>query len=151
MLALPLPSAHPPTHTLSKTEPVRRCQMSDTLIPVSSEWAKRAYTDDAKYRDLYKASVSDPVAFWREQGKRIHWIKPYTKIKDVSYDAKNLHVRWYEDGTLNVSANCIDRHLATRGYQTAIIWEGDDPAKSKHITYRQLHEEVCRFANVLKA
>jgi acetyl-CoA synthetase len=125
--------------------------MSDTLIPVTPEWAKRAYVDEGKYRDLYKASVSDPVMFWSEQGKRIQWIKPYTKVKDVSYDAKNLHVRWYEDGTLNVSANCIDRHLATRGYQTAIIWEGDDPNKSKHITYRQLHEEVCRFANVLKA
>jgi acetyl-CoA synthetase len=124
--------------------------MSDTLIPVSPEWAKRAYVDEGKYRDLYKASVSDPVAFWREQGQRLQWIKPYTKIKDVSYDAKDLHVRWYEDGTLNVSANCIDRHLATRGYQTAIIWEGDDPNKSKHITYRQLHDEVCRFANVLK-
>ena len=125
--------------------------MSDTLLPVSADWAKRAYVDDGKYRDLYKASIADPLAFWREQGKRIQWIKPYSKIKDVSYDAKNLHVRWYEDGTLNVSANCIDRHLATRGYQTAIIWEGDDPANSKHITYRQLHEEVCRFANVLKA
>ncbi|MBI1213522.1 MAG: acetate--CoA ligase [Alphaproteobacteria bacterium] len=125
--------------------------MSDTLIPVSAEWAKRAYVDEGKYRDLYKASVADPVAFWREQGKRIQWMKPYTKVKDVSYDAKNLHVRWYEDGTLNVSANCIDRHLATRGNQTAIIWEGDDPNVSKHITYRQLHEEVCRFANVLKA
>ena len=124
--------------------------MSDQLLPVSAEWAKRAFVDDAKYQDLYKASIADPASFWGEQGKRIDWIKPYTKIKNVSYDAKDLHIRWYEDGGLNVSANCIDRHLAKRGDQTAIIWEGDDPKDSKHITYKQLHEEVCRFANVLK-
>jgi acetyl-CoA synthetase len=124
--------------------------MSDQLIPVSPEWATRAFADEAKYHDLYRASIADPSGFWREQGKRIDWIKPYTKIKDVSFDARDLHVRWYEDGSLNVSANCIDRHLAKRGEQTAIIWEGDDPKDSKHISYRQLHEEVCRFANVLK-
>jgi acetyl-CoA synthetase len=125
--------------------------MSDQVLPVSAEWAKRAFVDNGKYLDLYKASVADPVAFWREQGKRIDWIKPYTKIKDVSYDAKDLHIRWYEDGSLNVAANCIDRHLAKRADQTAIIWEGDDPKDSKHITYRQLHDEVCKFSNVLKA
>ncbi len=125
--------------------------MSDQLIPVTAEWAKRAFVDNGKYLDLYKASVADPVAFWREQGKRVDWIKPYTKVKNVSYDARNLFIRWYEDGALNVSANCIDRHLAKRGDQTAIIWEGDDPKDSKHITYRQLHAEVCRFANVLTA
>ena len=125
--------------------------MSDQLIPVTDAWAKRAFVDNGKYLDLYKASVADPVAFWREHGKRVDWVKPYTRIKDVSFDANNLHIRWYEDGALNVSANCIDRHLATRGDQTAIIWEGDDPKESKHITYRQLHAEVCRFANVLKA
>jgi acetyl-CoA synthetase len=125
--------------------------MSDQVLPVPAEWGKRAFVDNGKYLDLYKASVADPVAFWREQGKRIDWIKPYTKIKDVSYDAKDLHIRWYEDGSLNVAANCIDRHLATRAGQTAIIWEGDDPKDSKHITYRQLHDEVCKFSNVLKA
>jgi acetyl-CoA synthetase len=125
--------------------------MSDQLLPVPVEWAKRAFVDNGKYLDLYKASVADPVAFWREQGKRVDWVKPYTKIKNVSYDAKNLFIRWYEDGVLNVSANCIDRHLAKRGDQTAIIWEGDDPKESKHISYRELHEGVCRFANVLKA
>jgi acetyl-CoA synthetase len=124
--------------------------MSDQLIPVTAAWASRAFVDNGKYLDLYKASVADPVAFWREQGKRVDWIKPYTKVKNVSYDAKDLYIRWYEDGSLNVSANCIDRHLAKRGNQTAIIWEGDDPKDSKHITYKQLHEEVCRFANVLK-
>jgi len=125
--------------------------MSDQVLPVPAEWAKRAFVDNGKYQDLYKASVADPIAFWREQGKRVDWTKPYTKIKDVSYDAKDLHIRWYEDGSLNVAANCIDRHLARRGEQTAIIWEGDDPKDSKHITYRQLHDEVCRFSNVLKA
>ena len=124
--------------------------MSDTLLPVSADWAKRAFVDEGKYRDLYKASVSDPASFWREQGKRIDWLKPFTKVRNVSYDAHDLHIRWYEDGALNVSANCIDRHLAKRGDQTAIIWEGDDPKDSKHITYQQLHDEVCRFANVLK-
>jgi acetyl-CoA synthetase len=125
--------------------------MSDQLLPVPAEWATRAFVDNGKYLDLYKASVNDPVSFWREQGKRVDWIKPYSKVKNVSYDAKDLFIRWYEDGALNVSANCTDRHLAKRGEQTAIIWEGDDPKDSKHITYRQLHEEVCRFANVLKA
>ncbi|MFM9862604.1 MAG: acetate--CoA ligase [Micropepsaceae bacterium] len=125
--------------------------MSDQLITVTDAWAKRALVDNGKYLDLYKASVADPVSFWREQGKRVDWIKPYTTIKNVSYDANNLFIRWYEDGALNVSANCIDRHLAKRGDQTAIIWEGDDPQDSKHITYRQLHAEVCRFANVLTA
>ncbi len=124
--------------------------MSDQLLPVPKEWAARAYVDNAKYLDMYKASVADPEGFWREQGKRIDWIKPYTKVKNVSYDAKNLFVKWYEDGSLNVSANCIDRHLAKRANQTAIIWEGDDPTDSKNITYQQLHDEVCRFANVLK-
>ena len=124
--------------------------MSDQLLPVPKEWAARAYADNAKYLDMYKASVADPEGFWREQGKRIDWMKPYSKVKNVSFDAKNLFVRWYEDGSLNVSANCIDRHLPKRADQTAIIWEGDDPENSKHITYRQLHEEVCRFANVLK-
>ena len=124
--------------------------MTDQLIPVSADWVKRAYVDDAKYQDLYKASIADPAAFWREQGKRLDWLKSYTKVKNVSFDAENLYVRWYEDGVLNVSANCIDRHLANRGEQTAIIWEGDDPKDSKHITYKQLHEDVCRFANVLK-
>jgi acetyl-CoA synthetase len=124
--------------------------MSDQLLPVPKEWAARAFVDNAKYQDMYKASVANPEGFWREQGKRIDWIKPYSKVKNVSYDAKNLFVKWYEDGSLNVSVNCIDRHLAKRGNQTAIIWEGDDPKDSKHITYKQLHEEVCRFSNVLK-
>ncbi len=121
------------------------------LFPVSDEWAARAFADDAKYQEMYKASVSDPDGFWGEHGKRVDWIKPYTKVKNTSYDPHNVSIKWFEDGTLNVSANCIDRHLDKRGDQIAIIWEGDDPADDKSITYKQLHEEVCRFANVLKA
>ncbi|MEQ9640327.1 MAG: acetate--CoA ligase [Alphaproteobacteria bacterium] len=125
--------------------------MSDDLIPVSAEWAKRAHVDDAKYQAMYEASIKDPEAFWAEHGKRIDWIKPYSKIKDVSYAADDLHIRWFEDGTLNASANCLDRHLATRGDQVAIIWEGDDPAVDKKITFRELHEAVCKLANGLKS
>ncbi len=126
--------------------------MSETKVyRVPEAWAKSAYVDDAKYREMYQASLSDPDLFWGEHGKRIDWMKPYTKIKDVSFNAPDVHIKWFYDGTLNVSANCLDRHLATRGDQTALIWEGDNPAESRHITYRQLHADVCRFANVLKS
>jgi len=100
---------------------------------------------------MYDASIADPDAFWAEHGKRIDWIKPYRQVSDVSYDKADLHISWFGDGTLNAAANCLDRHLAGRGDQTAIIWEGDDPADSRHISYAELHEEVCKFANVLKA
>ena len=103
------------------------------------------------YQKLYQESISDPEAFWAEQGKRLDWIKPYTQIKDVSYQPDDLHIQWYQDGELNASANCLDRHLATRGNQTAIIFEGDDPSVSRHITYRELYEDTCKFANALKA
>jgi acetyl-CoA synthetase len=122
-----------------------------TLFPVSAEWAAKAWCNEAAYADLYRRSVEDPEGFWREQGKRLDWIKPYTKIKDVSFEPKDLHVRWYEDGVLNACVNCVDRHLAKRGDQVAILWEGDEPKDSQAITYRQLHAEVCRFANVLRA
>ncbi|HTT99907.1 MAG TPA: acetate--CoA ligase [Rhizomicrobium sp.] len=126
--------------------------MSDTLLPVPKEWKDRALIDKAKYDAMYAESVRDPVDFWREQAHRIDWIVPFTKVKDVSWDADDLHIKWFEDGVLNVSANCIDRHLEKRGAQTAIIWEPDDPnAEAKHITYAELHREVCKFANVLKA
>jgi len=124
--------------------------MSEKIYPVSGEWAKRAFVDAAKYEEMYDHSVKDPASFWGEHGKRIDWIKPYTKVKNTTYGPPDVSIKWFEDGTLNVSANCVDRHLATRGDQVAIIWEGDDPADSKLITYRQLHEEVCRFANVLR-
>lgn len=121
------------------------------LHPVPAEIAAKAWADKAAYERLYQASIDNPEAFWAEQGKRITWMKPYTQIKDVSYDAKDLHIRWFYDGTLNVSANCLDRHLPTRANQTAIIWEGDDPTQDKKITYQALYEEVCRFANGLKS
>ncbi|MEZ6023759.1 MAG: acetate--CoA ligase [Hyphomonadaceae bacterium] len=126
--------------------------MSDPqVIPVPPEWAERAYVDDVKYRAMHAAACADPEAFWGKHGQRIDWIKPYTKVKNTSFNEADFGIRWYEDGVLNVSANCIDRHLATRADQIAIIWEGDDPKDSKTITYRELHEHVCRFANVLKA
>jgi acetyl-CoA synthetase len=124
--------------------------MSDDLFPVPENWAKTAHVDAAGYEKLYARSVAEPEAFWGEQGKRIDWIKSYTKVKDVSFAEDDLHIRWYEDGVLNVSANCIDRHLKARGDQVAILWEGDEPDQSQAITYTQLHERVCRFANVLK-
>jgi acetyl-CoA synthetase len=125
--------------------------MSDEIFPVPEEWNKRAYVTKAQYEEMYARSLGDPESFWREEAKRIDWIKPFAKVKDVSFDASDLHVRWFEDGTLNVCANCIDRHLPHRANQTAILWEGDDPKDSRAITYRELHEEVGRFANVLKA
>jgi acetyl-CoA synthetase len=120
-------------------------------FPVPDEWASRAWADDAKYQEMHARSIEDPDGFWAEHGKRIDWIKPYSQVRDVSWDATDLHVKWFHDGTLNVSANCLDRHLETRGDQVAIIWEGDDPADSARITYRELHERVCRFANGLKS
>ncbi|OYW55915.1 MAG: acetate--CoA ligase [Hyphomicrobium sp. 32-62-53] len=125
--------------------------MSEKVYPVKADWAKNAWIDDAKYQELYQRSVTDPQGFWGEVGKRLDWIKPYTKVKNTSFDPHNVSIKWFEDGTLNVSANCIDRHLATRGDQVAIIWESDDPTLDEKITYKQLHERVCRFANVLKA
>ncbi len=118
--------------------------------PVTSEWASRAHVDNDKYLEMYKASVEDPDGFWGEQGREIDWIKPYSTVKNTTYEHSSVSIKWYEDGTLNVSANCIDRHLATRADQTAIIWEGDEPDQDKHITYRELHAEVCRFSNIMK-
>jgi acetyl-CoA synthetase len=125
--------------------------MSDKIYDVSADWTKRAYVDAAKYKDMYARSVSDPNGFWAEHGKRVDWIKPFTKVENVSYAPGNISIKWFEDGVLNVAYNCVDRHLAKRGGQTAIIWEGDDPKDDKKITYEELHAEVCKFANVLKA
>jgi acetyl-CoA synthetase len=124
--------------------------MQDKIYDVPSEWARRAYVNEARYNEMYEASIRDPEAFWREQGKRIHWFKPYTKVKNTSFGPGAVSIRWYEDGTTNAAYNCIDRHLATRGDQVAIIWEGDDPSESRRITYRELHAEVCRMANVMR-
>src|SRR5437763_7862639 len=125
--------------------------MSEKIYEVPADWAQRAYVDDAKYRAMYERSMKDPSGFWGEHGKRIDWSKPFTKVKNVSFDPHNVSIRWFEDGQTNVAVNCVDRHLPQRANQTAIIWEGDDPSKSKHITYAELAEQVGRFANVLKA
>ncbi|WP_439862071.1 acetate--CoA ligase [Pseudomonas sp. MBLB4136] len=121
-----------------------------SLYPVCPEAAARSLTDEATYKAMYQQSVSNPDGFWREQAQRLDWIKPFTRVKQTSFDEHNVDIKWFADGTLNVSHNCLDRHLAERGEQVAIIWEGDDPAEHKHITYRQLHEQVCRFANALR-
>jgi acetyl-CoA synthetase len=121
------------------------------IFPVPQEFAELANVDNAKYHSMYKQSIEDPAAFWGEHGKRLDWIKPYTEVMDVNFDAPDVSIKWYADGTLNASANCLDRHLATRGDQTAIIWEGDDPGDSRYITYAELHAEVCQFANAMKA
>ena len=125
--------------------------MSEKVYSVGADWAKRAWVDDAKYQAMYAASVTEPNAFWAEHGRRIDWIKPFTVVKNTSYAPGAVSIKWFEDGITNVALNCVDRHLATRADQVAIIWEGDDPNESKHITYRELHAEVCRFANVLKS
>ena len=121
-----------------------------TFFPVPDEVAESAWIDAAKYERMYAESISNPERFWAEHGRRIDWIKPFTKVKDVSFTGK-VHIRWFYDGALNVSANCLDRHLNQRADQTAILWEGDDPKEHRHVSYGELHQTVCRFANVLKA
>jgi acetyl-CoA synthetase len=123
----------------------------NSVFPVPEELAKSAWCDESTYFKLYAQSIDDPEGFWGEQGKRIHWFKPYTQVKDVSYGPGDVHIKWYQDGTTNVSYNCLDRHLATKKDDTAIIWEGDDPEVSRHITYGEVHEEVCRLANAMTA
>jgi len=123
---------------------------ADNLYPVSPAFASKALIDDQRYQQMYQASVSDPEAFWAEQAKRIDWMRTFSKVKQTSFDDHNVDIKWFVGGHLNVSANCLDRHLAERGDQTAIIWEADAPGHSKHITYRELHAQVCRFANALK-
>jgi acetyl-CoA synthetase len=125
--------------------------MGDKIYEVPAEWKSRAFIDDAKYQAMYARSIEDPNGFWAEEAKRIDWFKPFTKVKNTSFDTHRVSIKWFEDGTTNVAHNCIDRHLARRGDQVAIIWEGDDPKNDRKITYRELHAEVCRFANVLKA
>jgi acetyl-CoA synthetase len=119
--------------------------------PVPAAFAKDANLTPESYASMYAASIADPEAFWGEMGQRLDWMTPYKTVKNVSWDKSDLSVKWYEDGVLNVTTNCIDRHLETRGDKPAIIWEGDEPTDHKTYTYRQLHTEVCRFANVLKS
>src|SRR6186713_1617921 len=127
--------------------------MSESVVhPVPQEWADNALIDAETYAAKYAQSVSDPDGFWREEAGRIDWIRPFTRVKDASFDEETFGIRWFDDGTLNLAANCLDRHLETRGQQTAIIWEPDDPATPvRTLTYRELHEATCRFANLLKA
>jgi len=125
--------------------------MTDKTYAPSAEFAANAHIDAAKYKKMYEASIADPVAFWGEQGKRLDWMTPYTKVKNTTFEYPDVSVKWYEDGELNVCANCVDRHLATRADQTAIIWEGDNPAEDKHISYGELYDNVTRLANVYKS
>jgi acetyl-CoA synthetase len=125
--------------------------MSEQVYEVPAEWSKRAYIDSAKYAAMYECSIKDPAGFWAAEGKRIDWFKPFTKVKTTSFDLHDVSIKWFEDGVTNVAHNCIDRHLENRGDQIALIWEGDDPKHDRKITYRELHAEVSRFANVLKA
>ncbi|MGD1036457.1 MAG: acetate--CoA ligase, partial [Roseiarcus sp.] len=123
--------------------------MSEKVYEVPAEWAKRAWVDQARYDEMYDRSIKDPQGFWAEHGKRIDWFKPYTKVKNTSYDTHRVAIKWFEDGVVNAAYNCVDRHLAKRANQTAIIWEGDDPGRSERITYAELFDRVCHFANVL--
>jgi acetyl-CoA synthetase len=121
-----------------------------SLYPVKPEVAARSLTDEAAYKSMYQQSVVNPDGFWREQAQRLDWIKPFSRVKQTSFDDHHVDIKWFADGTLNVSANCLDRHLETRGDEIAIIWEGDDPSESRSITYRELHHEASKFANALR-
>src|SRR6266566_1330178 len=124
---------------------------SEKVYEVSTDVTRSAYIDNKEYQEMYQRSVQDPDGFWAEQAQQfVTWSKPWEKVSAWSFDARNLYIRWFEGGTLNVSYNCLDRHLEKRGKQVAILWEGDDPKDDKKITYRELHETVCKFANVLK-
>jgi acetyl-CoA synthetase len=124
--------------------------MSEKIYDVPAVWAKRAWIDQAKYRELYARSIADPNGFWAEQAKRLDWMKTPHKIENWSFAPGKISIKYFEDGVLNAAWNCIDRHLAKRASQTAIIWESDDPSQSRHITYKELHDEVCRMANILR-
>ena len=123
----------------------------ELIIKTSKLWSKRAYVNKKAYEKKYNLSIKDNENFWKKEGKRITWIKPYTKIKDVKYSKTDVKIKWFYDGTLNASANCIDRHLSANKNKTAIIWVGDDPKDSKHISYKALHKNVCKAANGLKS
>jgi acetyl-CoA synthetase len=125
--------------------------MSQEIFPVSEEWSKRAFINRETYERMYAQAVSDPDSFWRREAQRIDWIKPFTTVKQTSFNEADFGIKWFADGQLNISANCIDRHLPARANDVAILWEGDDPSQSRRITYGELHEQVCRLANVLKS
>ena len=137
--------------TLSKKLEFSKDEEGNTLIQVSDHWSKQGYVNKAKYQKKYNLSVKENDNFWRKEAKRINWIKPFTKIKDVKYSKEDVRIKWFYDGSLNVSANCIDRHLKKNGNKTAIIWVGDDPSDQKKISYKELHKNVCKAANALKS
>ena len=123
---------------------------TELIYKTRNEWINKAIVNKSEYEKKYKASIKDNEGFWKKEGKRIDWIKPYKKIKDVKYSKTDVHIKWFYDGTLNASANCIDRHLKKNADRTAIIWVGDDPKVQKKISYKQLHYEVSKVANGLK-
>ena len=135
---------------LGRAKKTKNLESKELIFKVSKKWSNSAYVDKSGYEKKYKLSIKDNEGFWKKEGKRIDWIKPYTKIKDVKYSKTDVKIKWYYDGTLNASANCIDRHLKDKKNKTAIIWVGDDPKVSKQISYQELHKNVCRAANGLK-
>ncbi len=135
---------------LKKIKKVKKTESKELIFKVPKKWSNNAYVDKTQYEKKYKLSIKDNEGFWKKEGKRIDWIKPYTKIKDVKYSKTDVKIKWYYDGTLNASANCIDRHLKDKKNKTAIIWVGDDPKDSKQISYKELHNNVCKAANALK-
>ena len=135
---------------IKKTKKSKRSTSGELVFKVPKKWSKSAYVDKSQYEKKYKLSIKDNEKFWKKEGKRIDWIKPYTKIKDVKYSKTDVRIKWYYDGTLNASANCIDRHLKDKKNKTAIIWVGDDPKDSKQISYKELHKNVCKAANALR-
>ncbi len=135
----------------SKKPILTKDEDGNVLIKVSDNWANQAFVNQSKYKKKYNLSVKENENFWKKEGKRITWIKPYTKVKDVKYSKEDVKIKWFYDGSLNASVNCVDRHLKKNGNKTAIIWVGDDPADSKKISYKELHKNVCKAANVLKS
>ena len=136
---------------LSNKQNISRDGDGNLIIKVSESWSKQAFVNKSKYQKKYNLSLKENEKFWKKEGKRISWIKPYTKVKDVKYSKDNVRIKWFYDGTLNASANCVDRHLKKNGNKTAIIWVGDDPTDSKRITYKELYKNVNKTANGLKS
>ena len=130
-----------------RTKKKETSKSSELVFKVPKKWSRSAYVDKSQYEKKYKLSIKNNEEFWKKEGKRIDWIKPYTKIKDVKYSKTDVKIKWFYDGTLNASANCIDRHLSDKKNKTAIIWVGDDPKDSKQISYKELHQNVCKTAN----
>src|SRR5690242_12318423 len=141
--------AAPPAHAGDRFGRIAGKMSEVHVHKVQPAWKKNALIDNETYLKWYAESVKNPDKFWGKHGKRIDWFKPYTKVRNASFDGK-VSIKWFEDGLTNVSYNCIDRHLKKRGNQVAIIWEGDNPYDEKKVTYNELHEHVCRYANVLK-